>query len=72
MVYVLAVNMWIVFVVSLRFQMKFANLFDLLFLLFSPFLPLDRGTTQTAIQVHAVKLMEIRLGQRWQLVSNQS
>ena len=32
----------------------------------------DVGTAQTAIQVHAVNLIEIRLGERWQPISNQS
>ena len=32
----------------------------------------DIGTAQTAIQVHAVNLIEIRLGERWQPISNQS
>ena len=35
-------------------------------------LPRDGGTARTAIQVHAVNLIEIRLGERWQLISNQS
>ena len=38
----------------------------------TPPLPRDGGTTQTAIQVHAVNLIEIRLGERGQLISNQS
>ena len=35
-------------------------------------LPRDGGTARTAIQVHAVTLIEIRLGERSQLISNQS
>ena len=35
-------------------------------------LPRDGGTAQKAIQVHAVNLIEIRLGKRWQHVSNRS
>ena len=35
----------------------------------TPPLPRNGGT---AIQVHAVNLIEIRLGERWQLISNQS
>ena len=35
-------------------------------------LPRDGGTAQTAIQVHAVNIIEIRLGERWQPISNQS
>ena len=38
----------------------------------TPPLPRDGGTTSTAIQVHAVNLIEIRLGERWQPISNQS
>ena len=32
----------------------------------------DGGTARTTIQVHAVNLIEIRLGERWQPISNQS
>ena len=32
----------------------------------------DRGTARTAIQVHAVNLIKIRLGEKWQPISNQS
>ena len=32
----------------------------------------DGGTARTAIQVHAVNLIEIWLGERWQPISNQS
>ena len=38
----------------------------------TPSLPQDGGTIPTAIQVHAVNLIEIRLGERWQPISNQS
>ena len=38
----------------------------------TPPLPRDGGTARTAIQVHAVNLIEIRLGERWQPISNQS
>ena len=38
----------------------------------TPSLPRDGGTARTAIQVHAVNLIEIRLGERWQSISNQS
>ena len=38
----------------------------------TPPLPRDGGMTRMAIQVHAVNLIEIRLGERWQLISNQS
>ena len=38
----------------------------------TPPLPRDRGTALTSIQVHAVNLIEIRLGERWQPISNQS
>ena len=31
----------------------------------TPPLPRDEGTARTAIQVHAVNLIEIRLGERW-------
>ena len=38
----------------------------------TPPLPWDGGTARTAIQVYAVNLIEIRLGERWQPISNQS
>ena len=38
----------------------------------TPPLPRDGGTARTAIQVHAVNLIEIGLGERWQPISNQS
>ena len=38
----------------------------------TPPLPRDGGTARTAIQVHAINLIEIRLGERWQPISNQS
>ena len=38
----------------------------------TPPLPWDGNTAQTAIQVHVVNLIEIRLGERWQPISNQS
>ena len=38
----------------------------------TPPLPRNGGTAYTAIQVYAVNLIEIRLGQRWQPISNQS
>ena len=38
----------------------------------TPPLPWDGGTARTAIQVHAVNLIEIRLGKRWQPILNQS
>ena len=38
----------------------------------TPPLPRDGGTARTAIQVHAVNLIEIRLGERWQPISDQS
>ena len=31
----------------------------------TPPLPRDGGTARTAIQVHAVNLIEIKLGERW-------
>ena len=37
---------------------------------YPPF-PRDGGTARTEIQVHAVDLIEIRLGERWQPISNQ-
>ena len=37
-----------------------------------PRLPRDGGTARTAIQVHAVNLIENWLGERWQTISNQS
>ena len=37
-----------------------------------PCLPRDGGSARTAIQVHAVNLIEILLGERWQPTSNQS
>ena len=38
----------------------------------TPPLPWDGGTEWIAIQNHAVNLIEIRLGERWQPISNQS
>ena len=38
----------------------------------TPLLPRDGGTTGTAIQVHAVNIIDIRLGERWQPISNKS
>ena len=38
----------------------------------TPPLPQDGDTARTAIQIHAVNLIEIRLGERMQLNSNQS
>ena len=38
----------------------------------TPPLPWDGGTARTVKQVHAVNLIEIRLGERWQSISNQS
>ena len=38
----------------------------------TPPLPRDGGTVRTANQVHAVNLIEIRLEERWQLISNKS
>ena len=38
----------------------------------TPSLPRDGGTAWTAIQIHAVNLIEIRLGERWQPILNQS
>ena len=49
----------------------FVCLFVCLFVVTPP-LPRDGGTAQTAIQVYAVNLIDIRLGERWQPISNQS
>ena len=38
----------------------------------TPPLPQDRGTARTAIQGHAVNLIEIRLEERWHSISKQS
>ena len=38
----------------------------------TPSLPWDRGTARTAIQVHVVNLIAIRLGERWHPISNQA
>ena len=35
-------------------------------------LPRDGGTARTTIQVYAINLIEIRLGERWQPILNQS
>ena len=37
----------------------------------TPTCPRDGGAARTAIQVHAVNPIEIRLGERWQPISNQ-
>ena len=38
----------------------------------TPPLSRDGGTARTEIQVYAVNLIQIRLGERWQPISNQS
>ena len=38
----------------------------------TPLLPRDGGTARPAIQVHAINLKEIMLGERWQPISNES
>ena len=38
----------------------------------TPPLPRGGGTARTVIQIHTVNLIEIRLGERWQTISNQS
>ena len=38
----------------------------------TPSLPRDGGTARSAIQIHAVNLIEIRLAERSQPISNQS
>ena len=38
----------------------------------TPALPRDGDTARTAIHVHAVNLIKIRLGERWQPISNRS
>ena len=38
----------------------------------TPPLSWDGGTVRTAIQVHAVNLIELAQGERWQLILNQS
>ena len=38
----------------------------------TPPLPRDGGMARTAIQVHTVNIIEIWLGEKWQLISNQS
>ena len=38
----------------------------------APLLPWDGGTAQMAIQVHVINLIEVRLGERCQPISNQS
>ena len=37
----------------------------------TPPLPRDEGKARTAIQVHTVNLIDIRLGERWQPILNQ-
>ena len=44
----------------------------LLFVVISPSLPRDGGTARPAIQVYAINLIKIRLGERWQPILNQS
>ena len=46
--------------------------YDDVVVLITPPLPRDGGTARTAVQVHAVNLVEIRPGERWQPISNQS
>ena len=42
------------------------------FVVITPPLFRDGGTARTANKVHAVNLIEIRLGEWWQPISNQS
>ena len=56
----------------LLFQLKNTVSNSCVVAVITPPLPRDEGTAQTAIQVHAVNLIEIRLGERWQSISNQS
>ena len=58
------------FVYMLVVQSKILQLFVCLFVVTPPF-PQDGGTARTAIQVYAVNLIKIRLGERWQPISNQ-
>ena len=53
-------------------QMKKTNFSFNVVVVITPSLPWDEGTARTAIQVYAINLIKIRLGERWQLVSNQS
>ena len=48
------------------------GLLSYLFVVPPPPLPRDVGTARTTIQVHTVNLFEIRLGERWQPISNHS
>ena len=41
-------------------------------IMITPALPRDGDTARTAILIHAVNLIEIRIGERWQPISNQS
>ena len=57
--------------------LKNLNLFDanvavVVVVAIAPSLSRDEGTAQTAIQVHTVNRIEIRLGERWQPISIQS
>ena len=45
---------------------------ELVVVVITPPLPRDGGTARTANQVDALTLIEIRLGERWQPISNQS
>ena len=46
--------------------------FAVVVVVINPFLPRDGGAARSATQVHAVNLIEIRLGERWQPILNQS
>ena len=50
-------------------QPEMAQLAAVVVVIISP-LPRNGGTARTAIQVHAVNLIAIRLGERWQPTSN--
>ena len=53
-------------------MLQFFVAFNLSVVVITSRLPRDGGMARTDIQVHAVNLIEIRLGERWQPVSNQS
>ena len=55
-----------------RRTLKFVSISVVVVVVITPSLPRDRGTARMAIQVHAVNLIDIMPGERWQPISNQS
>ena len=64
--------MWFVFAKLMTLIRSLTKTVVVVVVVITPPLPGDGGTARTAIQVHAVNLIDIRPGERWQPISNQS